>query len=71
MFDYYFLEIKVDDESLGKQQTLDAIQTVKDHNMQDRVIFISYSDTAKETLNSDPDIIFGRDTFSVNEVDYI
>ena len=71
MFDYCFLEIKVDDESLGKQQTLDAIQTVKDHNMQDRVIFISYSDTAKETLNSDPDIIFGRDTFSVNEVDYI
>jgi hypothetical protein len=71
MFDYYFLEIKVDDESLGKQQTLEAIQTVKDHNMQDRVIFISYSDAAKETLNLDPDIIFGRDTFSVNEVDYI
>jgi hypothetical protein len=50
---------------------LKAIQTVKDLNMQDRVIFISYSDAARETLNSDPDIIFGRDTYNVNDLDYI
>ena len=71
LFDYYFLEIKVDNEKRGKQQTLDAIQTVKDHNMQDRVIFISYSDTAKETLNSDPDIIYGRDTYNVTDLNFI
>ena len=71
LFDYYFLEIKVYDEDLWEQQTLDAIQTVKDLNMQDRVIFISYSDAARETLNADPDIIFGRDTYNVNDLDYI
>ena len=39
--------------------------------MQDRVIFISYSDSAREVLNSDPDIIFGWDTFDVNDLDFI
>ena len=71
LFDYYFLEIKVDDEDLWAQQTLDAIQTVKDLNMQDRVIFISYSDSARKVLESDPDIIFGRDTYDVNDLDFI
>ena len=71
LFDYYFLEIKVYDEKLWAQQTLDAIQTVKDLNMQDRVIFISYSDAAREVLNSDPDIIFGWDTFEMDDLDFI
>ena len=71
LFDYYFLEIKVDNERRGRQQTLDAIQTVKDHNMQDRVIFISYSDVAREVLNSDSDIIYGRDTYNVTDLDFI
>ena len=70
-FDYYFLEIKVYDEELWAQQTLDAIQTVKDLNMQDRVIFISYSDAAREVLASDPDIIFWWDTFDVNDLDFV
>ena len=39
--------------------------------MQDRVIFISYSDTAKKVLNEDPDIIFGRDTFDTNDLEFI
>ena len=71
LFDYYFLEIKVYDEKLWAEQALDAIQTVKDLNMQDRVIFISYSDAAREVLNSDPDIIFWWDTFDVNDLDFI
>ena len=71
LFDYYFLEIKVYDEKLWAQQALEAIQTVKDLNMQDRVIFISYSDAAREVLESDPDIIFWRDTFDVKDLDFI
>ena len=71
LFDYYFLEVKVYNEKLWAQQTLDAIQTVKDLNMQDRVIFISYSDAAREVLNSDPDIIFWWDTFDVDDLDFI
>jgi len=71
LFDYYFLEIKVYDDEVWAQQTLDAIQTVKDLNMQDRVIFISYSDVAREVLKSDPDIIFWWDTFNVNDLDFI
>lgn len=71
LFEYYFLEVKVYDEDLAEEQTLDAIQTVKDLNMQDRVIFISYSNTAREVLNSDPDIIYGWDTFEINDLDFI
>ena len=71
LFDYYFVELKVYDERLWAEQTLDAIQTVKDLNMQDRVIFISYSDAAREVLAADPDIIFGWDTFDVNDLDFI
>ena len=71
LFDYYFLEIKVYDEQLWAKQVLEAIQTVKDLNMQDRVIFISYSDAAREVLDADPDIIFWRDTFDVNDLDFI
>lgn len=69
LFDYYFLEIKVYDEKLWAEQTLDAIQTVRDLNMLDRVIFISYSDAAREVLNSQPDVIFWWDTFDVNDLE--
>ena len=69
LFDYYFLEIKVYDEKLWAEQTLNAIQTVRDLNMLDRVIFISYSDAAREVLNSQPDVIFWWDTFDVNDLE--
>ncbi len=41
MFDYYFVELKVY-SSNGIQQTLDAIDTVKQLGMEDKVIFTSY-----------------------------
>ena len=69
LFDYYFLEIKVYDEKLWAEQTVNAIQTVRELNMLDKVIFISYSDSAREILNSQPDIIFWRDTFDINDLD--
>ena len=71
LFDYYFLEIKVYNEKLWAQQAEEIIQTVKDLNMQDRVIFISYSDAAREVLDADPDIIYWWDTFDVNDLDFI
>ena len=71
LFDYYFLEIKVYNEKLWAEQALEAIQTVKDLNMQDRVIFISYSDAAREVLDADPDIIYWWDTFDINDLDFI
>lgn len=71
LFDYYFLEIKVYDESLWAEQTEDIIQTVRDLNMLDRVIFISYSDSARNVLNSHTDVIFWWDTFDVNDLDFI
>ena len=71
LFDYYFLEIKVYNEKLWAQQTMDVIQTVKDLNMQDRVIFISYSDAAREVLDADPDIIYWWDTFNMDDLDFI
>lgn len=71
LFDYYFLEIKVYDEKLWAQQARDAIQTVKDLNMQDRVIFISYSDAAREVLDADPDIIYWWDSFDMADLDFI
>jgi hypothetical protein len=39
--------------------------------MQDRVVFISYSDSAREVLNEDPDIIYGWDTFDIKDLDFI
>ncbi len=71
LFDYYFLEIKVYNEKLWAQQAEEIIQTVKDLNMQDRVIFISYSDAARDVLDADPDIIYWWDTFDVNDLDFI
>ena len=71
LFDYYFLEIKVYDEKLWAEQTEDIIQTVKELNMLDRVIFISYSDSARDVLNSHTDVIFGRDTFDVGDLDFL
>lgn len=41
MFDYYFVELKVYSNN-GIQQTLDAIDTVKQLGMEDKVIFTSY-----------------------------
>ena len=71
LFDYYFLEIKVYDEKKWAQQAQDAIQTVKDLNMEDRVIFISYSDAAREVLDSDPDIIYWWDTYDMDDLEII
>ena len=71
LFDYYFLEIKVYNESHWAEQTEDIIQTVRDLNMLDRVIFISYSDSAKEILNTQPDVIFWWDTFNINDLNFI
>jgi len=71
LFDYYIIEIKVNDESLWIEQTLDAIQTVKELNMEDRVIFISYSDSARKLLKSYPDIIFWWDTYNISDLDFI
>lgn len=71
LFDYYFLEIKVYDEKFWAEQTEDIIQTVKELNMLDRVIFISYSDSARDVLNSHTDVIFGRDTFDVGDLDFL
>ena len=71
LFDYYFLEIKVYNEKLWAQQTLDAIKTVKELNMQDRVIFISYSDSARKVLESQNDIIYWWDTFDMWDIDFI
>jgi hypothetical protein len=44
---------------------------VKELNMLDRVIFISYSDSARDVLNSHTDVIFGRDTFDVGDLDFL
>ena len=71
LFDYYIIELKVNDETLWIEQTLDAIQTVKELNMEDRVIFISYSDSARKLLKSYPDIIFWWDTYNISDLDFI
>ena len=71
LFDYYFLEIKVYNELYWTEQTEDIIQTVRDLNMLDRVIFISYSDSARNVLNKHTDVIFWRDTFNINDLDFI
>ena len=71
LFDYYFLEIKVYDEKFWEEQTEDVIQTVKELNMLDKVVFISYSDSARNVLNSHTDVIFGWDTFNVNDLDFL
>jgi len=71
LFNYYIIELKVNDESLWIEQTLDAIQTVKELNMEDRVIFISYSDSARKLLKSYPNIIFWWDTYNISDLDFI
>lgn len=71
LFDYYFVEIKVEDENDWIEQTMDAIKTVRELKMYDRVIFISYSDMAKKVLKVHPGIIFWRDTYNVSDVDFI
>lgn len=71
LFEYYIVEIKVHDEALWAEQTLDAIQTVKELNMLDKVIFISYSEIAKKVLSIYPNINFWRDTYDTNDLDII
>ena len=71
LFDYYFLEIKVYDETYWAEQTEDIIQTVRDLNMLDRVIFISYSDSARNVLNEQTDVVFWWDTLNMNDLDFI
>lgn len=71
LFDYYFLEIKVIDDNDAEQQTLDAIDTVKELNMQDKVIFISYNNISREILWSTEWIIAGWDTFDPNDLELI
>ena len=36
-----------------------------------RLIFISYSNSAREVLDSDPDIIYWWDSFDINDLDFI
>ena len=52
LFEYYFLEIKVYNPKSARAQTQDAIATVKSLHMEDRVIFISYDETAKNILGN-------------------
>lgn len=71
LFDYYFVELKVYKESRWEEQALDAIETIRDLNMQDRVIFISYSDAARKVFSEQDDIIRGRDTFNTWDIEII
>jgi len=66
LFQYYFLEFKVDEEEKEKdkrQQTIDAIKNVKKQNMEDRVIFFSYDPIVREELLANTGIIIARDTY--------
>ena len=66
LFQYYFLEFKVDEKEKEKdkrQQTIDAIKTVKKQNMEDRVIFLSYDPIVREELLANTGIIIARDTY--------
>ena len=70
LFNDYFLEIKAYDyepEDEVKEQTEEAIQTVKENNMEDKIIFISYHDIARETLLNATGIIIGRDTWDIED----
>lgn len=67
LFEYYFLEIKVYNPKSARAQTEDAIATVKSLRMEDRVIFISYDETAKSILGSTTWIIAWWDTFATGD----
>ena len=68
LFQYYFLEIKgIWDNKEVEKQTLDAIETVKKNGMEDKVIFISYHDQARETLLNATGIILWRDTYDTKD----
>ncbi len=70
-FDYFFLEIKVHDQSKSEQQTLDAIDTVLKLGLEDKVIFISYDRTANYIIWSHKKIRAWRDSYYAEEVDLI
>jgi glycerophosphoryl diester phosphodiesterase len=71
LFEYYFVEIKVYNNDDAEQQTLDAINTVRELKLEDKVIFISYNETAKYILWSQKDIISWRDTFDTDDINKI
>lgn len=71
LFDYYFLEIKVYNEEIWSQQTKNIIKTVKELNMQNKIIFISYSESARKILSQHDDIIFWWDTFDAHDLRFI
>lgn len=64
LFDYYFLEIKVYDPTKAEKQTLDAINTVLELGMEDKVIFISYDRIANYIIGAHKKIRAWRDSYS-------
>lgn len=68
LFQYYFLEIKIHNEKDSYEQTKKIIQTVKDLEMQDRVIFITYNKHIRKRLGEQEWIISWRDTFDPNDI---
>ena len=71
MFEYYFIEIKVYNPKDAEQQTIDAIKTVQKLGMQDRVIFTSYDREATYILWSYKNIIAGRDTYTITDLNFL
>lgn len=63
LFDLYFVEIKVYDNSKAEQQTLDAINTIVKLHLEDKVVFISYDRTANYIIWSHKKIRAGWDSF--------
>lgn len=71
LFDYYFLELKVYNSKDAEEQTRDAITSVKALHMEDRVIFISYDETARKILGNTTGIIAGWDTFNTWDIELL
>lgn len=71
IFDYYFLELKIYDETKAEKQTLEAINTVIKLGMEDKVIFTSYDRIANYIIGSHKKIRAGRDSYSTWEVNLI
>lgn len=64
LFDLYFLEIKVYDNTKAEAQTLDAINTITKLGLEDKVIFISYDRIANYIIWSHKKIRAGWDSFA-------
>ena len=67
LFDYYFVEIKVNNKEDARQQTIEAITDIKELDMQEKVILISYDETVKQTLKEYPEINAWRDTYDTTD----